>query len=91
MANCEIFGHLDEALRDRLLCGLGQENTQKQLLADRYLVFKATCDTAQAMELAAKNTLELAWKTPTSAALTHNMVQRRGAPTYHGKKASEKV
>ena len=71
------------------MCGLGQENTQKQLPADRDLVFKVACDTAQAMELAAKNTLELAWKTPTSAVAIQNVVRGHKAPTYHGKKASE--
>ena len=89
MAYCEFGRYLDEALQDKPVCGLRQENTQKQLLTDRDLKFKVVCHTAQAMELMAKNTLELAWKTLTSVAAIHNVVQGLRAPTYQEKRASE--
>ena len=51
---CEFGTFLEEALRDRLLCGLKSVQIQKKLLAERDLTFKKAFETAQSMELANK-------------------------------------
>ena len=51
---CEFGTFLEEALRDRLVCGLKSVQIQKKLLAERDLTFKKAFETAQSMELANK-------------------------------------
>ena len=51
---CEFETFLEEALRDRLVCGLKSLQIQKKLLAERDLTFKKAFETAQSMELANK-------------------------------------
>lgn len=60
--HCDYAGHLDEALRDRFVCGLRSEAMQKRLLTERELKFKSACDIACTMEMASKNTTELSDK-----------------------------
>ena len=50
----EFGTFLEEALRDRLVCGLKSVQIQKKLLAERDLTFKKAFETAQSMELANK-------------------------------------
>ena len=57
--NCEFGGHLNDALRDRLVCGLRSEGTQKRLLAIKRLTLSEAMDLAQAMETADKNSKAL--------------------------------
>ena len=52
--NCEFEGHLNDALRDRLVCGLRSENTQKRLLAIKRLTLQEAVEMAQAMETTQK-------------------------------------
>ena len=56
---CEFEGHLNDALRDRLVCGLRSESTQKRLLAIKKLTLQEAMDLAQAMETADKNSKAL--------------------------------
>ena len=51
---CEFETFLEDALRDRLFCGLKSVQIQKKLLAERDLTFKKAFETAQSMELANK-------------------------------------
>lgn len=51
---CEFGVFLEEALRDRLVCGLKNVQIQKKLLAERDLTFKKAFETAQSMEMANK-------------------------------------
>lgn len=60
--HCEFSGYLDEALRDRFVCGLRLEAIQKILLTERDLTFKTACDIASSMEMASKNTMEISDK-----------------------------
>ena len=53
--HCEFRAHLDEALRDRLVCGLSSEATQKRLLTEPDLTFAKAVEIATSMEEAAKN------------------------------------
>ena len=53
--HCSFGANLDEALRDRLVCGLRSENIQKRLLTIADLTFKNALDTALSMEAADSN------------------------------------
>ena len=43
---------LEENLRDRFVCGLGESHTQRRLLSETKLTYKSAVDIANAMELA---------------------------------------
>ena len=43
---------LEENLRDRFVCGLGESRTQRRLLSETKLTYKSAVDIANAMELA---------------------------------------
>ena len=51
--HCEFGAHLDEALRDRFVCGLASETIQKRLLTEQELTFGGAVDIAHGMESAA--------------------------------------
>ena len=57
--HCDFGTFLNDALRDRLVCGLYKEATQKRLLTEAELTFKKACEIAQVMEMADKNASEL--------------------------------
>ena len=50
---CDFGAFLDEALRDKLVCGLRDEGFQKRLLSEPRLDFKQALSLAQALEQAA--------------------------------------
>ena len=50
---------MNDALRDRLVCGLHNELIQKRLLSEPDLSLAKASEIALAMEVAAKDTLEL--------------------------------
>ena len=56
---CEFGTNLNDALRDRLVCGLHNELIQKRLLSEPDLSSAKASEIALAMEAAAKGTLEL--------------------------------
>lgn len=62
--NFGSFLAIEDALRDRLVCGLQSETTQRRLLSEKDLTFQKACTTAQAMELAAKDTAKFTGNTP---------------------------
>ena len=49
---CEFWEYLDQALRDRLVCGLRSEAIQKRLLSEAELSLTKAVTTAQSMEAA---------------------------------------
>ena len=53
---CEFGDQLENALQDRLVCGLKSEAIQKRLLVVKDLTFKDSLDMAQGMEAADRNT-----------------------------------
>ena len=53
--HCEFNNYLNEALRNRLVCGLKSENVQKRLLAEDNLDLKRALEMAQSMEAANRN------------------------------------
>ena len=52
--NCDFSDYLEEALRDRFICGLRSETTQKQLITKVELTFQCAVEIAQAIEAAEK-------------------------------------
>ena len=56
---CEFRTNLNDMLRDRLVCGLHNELIQKRLLSEPDLSLAKESENALAMEVAAKDTLEL--------------------------------
>lgn len=51
-STCNFVQFLEEALRDRFVCGILSENIQKRLLSESQLTFKGACQIAQTAELA---------------------------------------
>jgi hypothetical protein len=51
--DCAFGAFLQEALRDRFVCGLASEAIRKELLKDKNLTLETACDTATAMAAAA--------------------------------------
>ena len=49
---CEFGDFLDQALRDRFVCGLANTNTQRRLLSEKDLTLKRAIAVATAMEMA---------------------------------------
>ena len=62
---CEFQDFLDNALQDRLVCGLRSESTQKRLLSEEKINFAQALDLAMRMELAEKNAKALKATEPT--------------------------
>ena len=57
--HCAFGEQLNDALRDRLVCGLRSESIQKRLLTEDNLTFAKAYDLAQGMEAADKNSKSL--------------------------------
>ena len=56
---CDFRDYLSEALRDRLVCGLRSEATQRRLLAEEDLTLKKAYEMAISMEAASRRASEL--------------------------------
>ena len=54
-ASCKFGGNLEESLRDRFVCGLRSEITQKQLLTEADLTFKHAVEIAKASKQPKRN------------------------------------
>ena len=76
-SSCEFGAFLNEAMRDRFVCGLRHESIQKRLLADKDVTFNTACDVAHAMELAARDTLKLSGKPTTATMDVHRLTTAR--------------
>ena len=64
--HCEFGAYLDDALRDRFVCGLRSETIQKKLLTETDLTFQRAVEIAHTMETAAENARKL--QSPSRAA-----------------------
>lgn len=62
--HCDFRDNLDEALRDRLVCGIVSVPIQKRLLAEKELDLKKAMEIAQVMEAATKQFSELRASVP---------------------------
>ena len=54
--HCHFEAHLSQTLRDRLVCGLRNEATQKHFLSKSDLTLQQAVEIAQSMEAAERNT-----------------------------------
>ena len=57
--HCKFGDYLSEALRDRLVCGIHSESTQRRLLAEADLTLARAIEVAQSMEAAEINAQQL--------------------------------
>ena len=57
--HCEFGDYLEDALRDRLVCGLRNEAIQRRLLSKNELTFAKAWEVAQSMEAAERNAQQL--------------------------------
>ncbi|CAB4043692.1 Hypothetical predicted protein [Paramuricea clavata] len=57
--HCNFGNNLEETLRDRLVCGLSNQQIQKRLLAESKLKFSKAIDIAVAMETATRDATEI--------------------------------
>lgn len=76
---CKFGTFLEEALRDRFVCGLSSETTQRRLLAKKDLDLKTATDLAVAMEIANSDTLIIKGEMPA----INKVQQGRGSTTSH--------
>ena len=77
-SHCEFIGEqLAQSLRDRFICGLQSESTQRKLLAKTYS-FQEAVDLAVAEEAAAKDIKEIAGQ---GTSQVHSIIQ---APSLRG-------
>ena len=60
--HCEFGAGLLDALRDRLVCGLDNESTQKRQLTKRDLTLDMAYDIAVSMETVEKDAIQLQTK-----------------------------
>ena len=56
---CKFGASLNDLLRDRIVCGINDENIQRRLLAEKTLTLDSALDIAVGMESARKNVTEL--------------------------------
>ena len=78
-SRCKFGAFLEEALRDRLVCGMQSENIQKVLLTKANLTLEKALEIAQGMEAAALQAKELKGSQPSNS--VHTTVEtpaRRG-------------
>ena len=85
---CEFGDFLDQALRDRFVCGLKTDSIQKRLLAEDGLTITRALEIAQGMEAAAANAKDLkvaAGSTPIlQTSLTTTCCHRCGKNDHQG-------
>ena len=57
--SCNFEGTLEDQIRDRLVCGVNDDQIQRRLLSEAKLTYKRALELAQGLEMAAKNVREL--------------------------------
>ena len=87
-AHCEFGTFMDDALRDRFVCGLRKESIQRKLLGEKTLDFSKAMEIAQSMEIAEKKSSELK-DLRSSGMLKTEEVRRRGGKAHKPKKCSK--
>ena len=79
--HCDFKATLGDALRDRLVCGIKNENIQKRLLSESDLKLDKAIEIATAMETAARDAVELRHQhRPDSV---HKLSKRTPFPAKH--------
>lgn len=78
--HCEFGTHLQDALRDRFVCGLKTESTQKRLLTEAALTFKKAVEIAVSMETATRESQHLCGSLKVHAL---SLQEKGGNKCYH--------
>ena len=68
---CDLKDYLEEALRDRLVCGLRSEAIQRKLLVEESLTLQRAYEIAHSMEIANRQASELQASTRISSVSRH--------------------
>lgn len=76
--HCEFGTHLQDALRDRSVCGLRTESLQKRLLMEAALTFQKAVEIAVSVETAARESQELSGSLKVNALSMQNAMQDKG-------------
>ena len=82
---CNFGTSLEEMLRDRLVCGIGDHETQQRLLSEPKLTWKKALELAQGIEATTKNVKELQVSRPGLV----QAVQVQGEPWRAGREVFE--
>ena len=83
-AHCNFAATLDEMLRDRLVCGINDNGTQRRLLAEPNLTFKKALELALALESAERDAGDLTSKLPQNPVASVNVVVKKGSQNFKG-------
>ena len=84
--NCEFGQFLQDALRDRFVCGLRNDHIQKRLLSEDKHTFEKALNLSVAMETAAKDTQELSKREVKHG--VHKLALAKGGSASSGKNPS---
>ena len=88
--SCEFGEFLDEALRDRFVCGLKSEAARRRLLTESKLTFPRAVELAQCMEQAEKNSKVLSTAEPFPVQAISGPRKQKHAAVTHGQRQSTK-
>lgn len=81
--HCAFGNYLEEALRDRLVCGLREEAVQKKLLTKEDLTFQQAISIAKASEQAEAEARQLHGSDPPSPTMVVGKLTQPGGGIYH--------
>ena len=73
---CEYNSQLDDMLRDRLVCGIGDVRIQTRLLSEKNLTFQKAYDSAVAMETATENSKSISSMSISEQGASVNVLQK---------------
>ena len=90
-STCKFGGFLNEALRDKFVCGLRDQNVQKKLLSMKDLTFNKALEEAISMEIASRDAVELHTDTHPVHALKSSQEARPKKPWQNRKPPSHKT
>ena len=76
--HCEFGETLEETLRDRFVCGLRHEATQRRLLTEHGLTYAKALEISKGMEVADSSTLSLKTREPPINKVFHPTSQEKG-------------
>ena len=83
MQYCEFGDTLNDMLRDRLVCGVNNEQLQRRLLSEPQLTFKKALEISQTFEAATRDAKDLQ-DGPRSMAPVQNITRKSGQSLcYH--------
>ena len=83
--HCSFGDFLNDALRDRLVCGLRSESIQRKLLSQRDLTLTQAVDIAKGMEAATRDSHELQGQVPNIQAVRSSSATKKSSGSTQGK------